>query len=190
MNYTHRNESDTATRWYFPICNTQYGTVNFGWRFPISRFHYLWKKNRWYPNFQLNMYYFTSNRPPLTTAWNRNCWKSIRIMIFVQPKSCRFIKLSSSSPYVMPVINPNYFSHSDDIKTTLAALKLQLSYVNTAPFCRREDEMNLSNCRPMNAINLISSQMIIHDTMPNICVERLFIQLEQVKWDQIRMKNL
>merc|ERR1712080_21537 len=53
------------------------------------------------------------------------------IPILSRPKSRGYIKLSSSDPQDHPIIQPNYFSDSHDIKTLAAGLRLSLKMTET-----------------------------------------------------------
>jgi len=53
------------------------------------------------------------------------------IPILSRPKSRGYIKLSSSDPQDHPIIQPNYFSDSHDIKTLSAGLRLSLKMTET-----------------------------------------------------------
>nr|XP_053644922.1 glucose dehydrogenase [FAD, quinone]-like isoform X2 [Cherax quadricarinatus] len=54
--------------------------------------------------------------------------------ILVHPKSRGSITLKSSDPTYLPIINPNYLSHPDDINTLVNGIKLILALGNTSAF--------------------------------------------------------
>lgn len=56
------------------------------------------------------------------------------LVTLLQPKSSGRIRLNGTSPYNKPIIDPNYFSHPDDMKTMIRALRQQISYVDTASY--------------------------------------------------------
>lgn len=63
---------------------------------------------------------------------------SFSIMVSAsRPKSRGFIQLASKDPYADPLIDPNYYSHPDDMKVTLKAISKTLELVeNTKSFVR------------------------------------------------------
>lgn len=56
------------------------------------------------------------------------------LVILLQPKSSGHIRLNGTSPYNKPIIEPNYFTNSEDMETMIRALKQQISYVDTESF--------------------------------------------------------
>jgi choline dehydrogenase-like flavoprotein len=50
-----------------------------------------------------------------------------------RPKSRGYIKLRSTNPYEAPVIDPKYYSHPDDLKSMVEAIKIALALANTPP---------------------------------------------------------
>lgn len=56
---------------------------------------------------------------------------AVVIVTLVQPKSRGEIRINGSSTNSEPIIEPNYFSDPDDMKTMIRALKQQISFVDT-----------------------------------------------------------
>lgn len=54
--------------------------------------------------------------------------------VLLRPKSTGYIKLRSRNPYDMPIIQPNYLSHPDDVRILVDALKLSIKMGMSAPF--------------------------------------------------------
>ena len=52
----------------------------------------------------------------------------------LRPKSRGYIKLRSSDPNIQPIIQPNYLSHSDDVKTLVEALKISHKILQSNTF--------------------------------------------------------
>ena len=50
--------------------------------------------------------------------------------VLMRPKSRGEIKLKSSDPYDMPLLNPNYLSHDDDKRLQIAAFKYSREILN------------------------------------------------------------
>ena len=51
----------------------------------------------------------------------------------MRPKSRGEIKLKSSDPYDMPLLNPNYLSHEDDKSLQISAFKYSREILNNKP---------------------------------------------------------
>jgi Choline dehydrogenase and related flavoproteins len=51
----------------------------------------------------------------------------------MNPKARGDVRLSSSNPLDLPLVNPNFLSHEDDIKTLLEAVKLARNVIKTKP---------------------------------------------------------
>lgn len=56
--------------------------------------------------------------------------------VLLRPKSTGYIKLHSSNPYDMPIIQPNYLSHPDDVRILVEALKLSIKMGFSEPFAK------------------------------------------------------
>ncbi|KAH0950022.1 hypothetical protein HN011_000820 [Eciton burchellii] len=56
--------------------------------------------------------------------------------LLLQPKSTGFIRLKSKNPLAQPDINPNYFTHKEDIDVLIEAIRLALKVSNTNAFQR------------------------------------------------------
>ena len=52
----------------------------------------------------------------------------------LRPKSRGYIKLRSTDPNIQPIIQPNYLSHSDDVKTLVEALKISYKISQSKTF--------------------------------------------------------
>ena len=51
----------------------------------------------------------------------------------MNPKARGNVRIQSSNPLDLPLVNPNFLSHEDDIKTLLEAVKLARSVIKTKP---------------------------------------------------------
>ena len=51
----------------------------------------------------------------------------------MNPKARGDVRIQSSNPLDLPLVNPNFLSHEDDIKTLLEAVKLARSVIKTKP---------------------------------------------------------
>jgi choline dehydrogenase-like flavoprotein len=58
------------------------------------------------------------------------------IPYLLHPKSRGRISLASKDIYDAPVIEPNYFSHPDDFKTLLVAIRLAMKLGASPPFAK------------------------------------------------------
>jgi len=56
--------------------------------------------------------------------------------LLLQPKSTGFIRLKSKNPLAQPDINPNYFTHKEDIDVLIEGIRLALRVSNTNAFQR------------------------------------------------------
>jgi len=56
--------------------------------------------------------------------------------LLLQPKSTGFIRLKSKNPLAQPDINPNYFTHKEDMDVLIEAIRLALRVSNTNAFQR------------------------------------------------------
>lgn len=103
-----------------------------------------------YPDVQMIYFWYTQNAPNLPlyikqqkfkkdisdTLLEKTKYRNIGAVLvnLLQPKSSGQIRLNGSSPYNKPIIDPNYFSHSVDMKTMIRAVREQISYVNTTSY--------------------------------------------------------
>lgn len=55
---------------------------------------------------------------------NRDSWTIMPLLL--RPKSRGWIKLRSKNPFQYPIVNPNYFSHPQDIKVLVEGVKIAL----------------------------------------------------------------
>ena len=74
----------------------------------------------------------------------------------MNPKARGEVKIKSSNPLDMPLINPNFLSNEDDIKTLLSGVKLARKIINTKPL----SEIIIEECYPGK--NIISDQDLIN----------------------------
>jgi len=56
--------------------------------------------------------------------------------LLLRPKSTGWIRLKSKNPLVQPEINPNYFTHKEDVDVLVEAIKLAMRVSNTSAFQR------------------------------------------------------
>lgn len=56
--------------------------------------------------------------------------------LLLRPKSSGWVRLKSRNPFVYPDINPNYFTHKEDIDVLVEGIKLALRVSNTNAFQR------------------------------------------------------
>lgn len=54
--------------------------------------------------------------------------------VLLRPKSRGYIKLRSSNPYDPPIIDPRYFTHPDDIRVVVDAMKISIAVGLTPPY--------------------------------------------------------
>ncbi|KAI2796476.1 hypothetical protein BLOT_015768 [Blomia tropicalis] len=69
----------------------------------------------------------------------RHCYMVIPILL--KPRSSGYIRLASRDPYVHPIIEPNYFSHWNDLDSMAEALEISFRLVNTTLFQERFDSV-------------------------------------------------
>lgn len=70
--------------------------------------------------------------------------------LLLRPKSTGWIKLRSTNPNTYPDINPNYFTHKEDVLTLIAGIRLALNVSDTKAFRRfnsRPHKMPFPGCR-------------------------------------------
>lgn len=107
-------------------------------------------ENSSYPDIQTLNLWHTQNSPTLSSyIQSRQFKKEIAdtllvktkdhniggiLVVLLQPKSSGEIRLNGTSPYNKPIIDPNYFSDSDDVKTMIRALRQQISFADTASY--------------------------------------------------------
>lgn len=103
-----------------------------------------------YPDTQMLHFFHTQNSSTLTNYIKVRKFKKVIadtllektqnhnigaiVVSLLQPKSRGNIRLNGKSPYNKPIIEPNYFSHYDDMRTMIRAVRQQISYVNTTSF--------------------------------------------------------
>lgn len=58
------------------------------------------------------------------------------VPVLMKPKSRGYIKLKSRSPFVWPVMQPNYYSHPDDMKVMLEGVKMSVKVAEAKAFKR------------------------------------------------------
>lgn len=56
--------------------------------------------------------------------------------LLLRPKSSGWVRLRSSNPNHYPIINPNYFTHQEDILTLIDGIRIALAISNTSAFER------------------------------------------------------
>ncbi|XP_034936857.1 glucose dehydrogenase [FAD, quinone]-like [Chelonus insularis] len=56
--------------------------------------------------------------------------------LLLRPKSTGWIRLKSRNPFVAPDINPNYFTHKEDIDILVDAIRIAMEVSNTTAFQR------------------------------------------------------
>ncbi|XP_022916156.1 glucose dehydrogenase [FAD, quinone]-like [Onthophagus taurus] len=69
--------------------------------------------------------------------------------LLLRPKSTGRISLKSSNPFVYPDINPNYFTHKEDILTLIEGIRIGLNVSDTPSFKRfnsRPHKMPFPSC--------------------------------------------
>lgn len=54
--------------------------------------------------------------------------------LLLRPKSSGWIRLKSSSPFVYPIIEPNYFAYKEDVATLIEGIRIAFNVSNTAAF--------------------------------------------------------
>ncbi|GJQ78191.1 hypothetical protein Trydic_g2521 [Trypoxylus dichotomus] len=70
--------------------------------------------------------------------------------LLLRPKSTGWIRLRSKNPFIYPDINPNYFTHREDILTLIEGIRIALNISDTPAFQRfnsRPHKMPFPNCR-------------------------------------------
>lgn len=102
------------------------------------------------PEFQVQLFYYKRNTSNLGTYvdfvnYKENIKQKLMfenlnhdiasvVVSYLQPKSRGFVKLSSSSACVKPIVNPMYYSDDNDVEAALRAIKQQLSFENTRSY--------------------------------------------------------
>lgn len=56
------------------------------------------------------------------------------VPVLMKPKSRGYIKLKSRNPFVWPVMQPNYYSHPDDMKVMIEGIKMAVKVAEAAAF--------------------------------------------------------
>lgn len=65
---------------------------------------------------------------------NAETWTILPLLL--RPKSSGWIRLNSKDPTVYPDINPNYFTHKEDIDVLVEAIRIAMAVSNTSAFQR------------------------------------------------------
>lgn len=65
---------------------------------------------------------------------NAETWTILPLLL--RPKSTGWVRLRSKDPNIYPDINPNYFTHKEDILTLIEGIRIALNVSNTAAFQR------------------------------------------------------
>lgn len=65
---------------------------------------------------------------------NAETWTILPLLL--RPKSTGWVRLKSRNPLVYPDINPNYFTHKEDMDVSVEAIRLALRVSNTSAFQR------------------------------------------------------
>lgn len=105
------------------------------------------------PQFQFQAMYYRMNTSSLKGFMDKQNYKnSIKrallcenekydiaavVVSNLHPTSRGFVKLTSSSPFKKPYVNPMYLSTEQDVKLSIIAMKNQLAYENTAAYRQR-----------------------------------------------------
>lgn len=79
---------------------------------------------------------------------NAETWTILPLLL--RPKSRGWIRLKSKNPNVYPDINPNYFTHREDVLTLIEGIRIALNVSNTDAFQRfnsRPHKMPFPGCR-------------------------------------------
>lgn len=79
---------------------------------------------------------------------NAETWTILPLLL--RPRSRGWIRLKSKDPNVYPDINPNYFTHQEDVLTLIEGIRIALNVSNTAAFQRfnsRPHKMPFPGCR-------------------------------------------
>lgn len=79
---------------------------------------------------------------------NSETWTILPLLL--RPRSRGWIRLKSKDPNVYPDINPNYFTHREDVLTLIEGIRIALNVSNTAAFQRfnsRPHKMPFPGCR-------------------------------------------
>lgn len=79
---------------------------------------------------------------------NAETWTLLPLLL--RPKSTGFIRLRSKDPNVYPDINPNYFTHKEDLDVLIEGIRIAQNVSNTAAFQRfhsRPHKMPFPGCR-------------------------------------------
>lgn len=88
----------------------------------------------------LDLYQFKENfKDKLLKEQEQHNIVCIRVAL-LQPKSHGYIRLNGTSPYNKPIIKPKHFSHEDDMKVMLQAVKEQVSFENTTAYRANDAE--------------------------------------------------
>lgn len=54
--------------------------------------------------------------------------------LLLRPKSTGWVRLKSKSPFVYPIIEPNYFAHKEDVAVLVEGIRIAFNVSNTATF--------------------------------------------------------
>lgn len=110
-----------------------------------------------YPDIEMLYFWWTQNAPSLQSYIKLRQFKPEIVNVLLekteqfnigailisvlQPKSCGYIRLNGTLPHNKPFIDPNYFSHPDDMKTMIRAVKEQASYINTTSYANNGGQL-------------------------------------------------
>lgn len=78
------------------------------------------------------------------------------LSILSRPKSAGEIRLRSTNPFEHPIIDANYFSNVDDVKTLVRGIRLQQEFIKTKSFRRHnveEIKMDIPECNAIDDHN-------------------------------------
>lgn len=54
--------------------------------------------------------------------------------VLLRPKSVGFMKLASKNPFQMPIFDPKYLTHQNDVDVLVDSLKLSIKMASSKPF--------------------------------------------------------
>lgn len=65
----------------------------------------------------------------------KECFTLLPVML--KPRSRGYIRLKSKNPFDHPIIDPQYFSHPDDLESMADAMKISFQLATSAPFTKQ-----------------------------------------------------